>query len=259
MQIIIPMTGYGSRFVAAGYKDLKPFIKIQGKPIIQWMIEGMYPGEENILFVCRKEHLETIPGMREKLIEIAPTSEIFEIDDWIKKGPVFDVLRASEMINDTEPVIINYCDFYMSWNWEAFKKQLAERNPDGCVPCYTGFHPHLMVPKNFYASCLTDEDDNLIEIREKYSFEADKTKAKHSPGNYYFKNGAYLKKYCQALVDSGEVLNGEYYASMPYNFMVKDGLKVWIPTNIDYFCQWGTPEDMKESVYWINLMKEMKR
>ena len=259
MQIIIPMTGYGSRFVAAGYKDLKPFIKIQGKPIIQWMIEGMYPGEENIIFVCRKEHLETIPGMREELIEIAPTSEIFEIDDWIKKGPVFDVLRASEMINDTEPVIINYCDFYMSWNWEAFKKQLVERNPDGCVPCYTGFHPHLMVPKNFYASCLTDEDDNLIEIREKYSFEADKTKAKHSPGNYYFKNGAYLKKYCQALVDSGEVLNGEYYASMPYNFMVKDGLTVWVPTNIDYFCQWGTPEDMKESVYWINLMKEMKR
>lgn len=259
MQIIIPMTGYGSRFVAAGYKDLKPFIKIQGRPIIQWIIEGMYPGEENIIFVCRKEHLETIPGMREELIEIAPTSEIFEIDDWIKKGPVFDVLRASEMINDTEPVIINYCDFYMSWNWEAFKKQLVERNPDGCVPCYTGFHPHLMVPKNFYASCLTDEDDNLIEIREKYSFEADKTKAKHSPGNYYFKNGAYLKKYCQALVDSGEVLNGEYYASMPYNFMVKDGLTVWVPTNIDYFCQWGTPEDMKESVYWINLMKEMKR
>ena len=31
MQIIIPMTGYGSRFVAAGYKELKPFIKIQGK------------------------------------------------------------------------------------------------------------------------------------------------------------------------------------------------------------------------------------
>lgn len=259
MQIIIPMTGYGSRFVAAGYKDLKPFIKIQGKPIIQWIIEGMYPGEENILFVCRKEHLDTILGMREKLYEIAPTARIFEIDDWVKKGPVFDVLRASEEIDDEEPAIINYCDFYMSWDWQNFKKEVAERNPDGCVPCYTGFHPHLMVPKNFYASCLTDEEDNLIEIREKYSFEKDKTKAKHSPGNYYFKNGAYLKKYCQALVDSGEVLNGEYYASMPYNFMVKDGLKVWIPTNIDYFCQWGTPEDMKESVYWINMMKDMKR
>lgn len=259
MQIIIPMTGYGSRFVAAGYKELKPFIKIQGKPIIQWIIEGIYPGEKNILFVCRKEHLDTIPEMRETLLEIAPTARIYEIDDWVKKGPVYDVLRASDEIDDDEPAIINYCDFYMSWDWEKFKEQLAERDPDGCVPCYTDFHPHLMIPKNFYASCLTDEDDNLIEIREKHSFEKDKIKAKHSPGNYYFKNGAYLKKYCQALVDSGEVLNGEYYASMPYNFMVKDGLKVWIPTNVEYFCQWGTPEDMKESVYWIDMMKEMKR
>ena len=56
MQIIIPMTGYGSRFVAAGYKDLKPFIKIAGKPIIEWIVKYMYPEEENFIFVCRKEH-----------------------------------------------------------------------------------------------------------------------------------------------------------------------------------------------------------
>ncbi len=259
MQIIIPMTGYGSRFAAVGYKDLKPFIKVNNKPIIQWIVDGIYPGEENILFVCRKEHLDHIPEMEENLRKTAPTSKIFAIDDWVKKGPVYDVLRASDVIDDEEAAIINYCDFYMSWNWAEFKKKLEERDPDGCVPCYTGFHPHLMVPENYYASCLTDENDNLIEIREKYSFEQDKTRAKHSPGCYYFKNGKYLKKYCQTLVDSGEELNGEYYASMPYNFMVRDGLKVWVPADIDYFCQWGTPEDMAEYNYWINIMEKMVR
>ena len=94
MQIIIPMTGYGSRFVAAGYKDLKPFIQVQGKPIIQWIVEGMYPNEKNILFVCRKEHLDSIAGLEKRLKKIAPTARIFAIDDWVKKGPVFDVLRA---------------------------------------------------------------------------------------------------------------------------------------------------------------------
>ena len=44
---------------------------------------------------------------------------------------------------------------------------------------------------------------------------------------------------------------------MTYNFMVADGLKVWIPTDIEYFCQWGTPEDLEESLYWIDLMKEI--
>ncbi|MBO6138250.1 MAG: NTP transferase domain-containing protein [Lachnospiraceae bacterium] len=256
MKIIIPMTGYGTRFVEAGYKTLKPFIEVEGKPMLWWIVKGMYPSEKDFLFVCRKEHLVTYDWMEGALKELAPEGKIYAIEDWVKKGPVYDVLRASEAIDDEEPCVINYCDFYMTWDWEKLKKGLKERDCDGCVPCYTGFHPHLMVKKNLYASCLTDENDDLIEIREKYSFEEDKTKAKHSPGTYYFKTGAYLKKYCQMLVDSGEDIKGEYYASMPYNFMVRDGKKVWIPTDIDYFCQWGTPEDMADSVYWLNVMKK---
>lgn len=259
MQIIIPMTGYGSRFVAAGYKNLKPFIEVLGRPIIEWIVRGMYPGEKNILFVCRKEHLDTIPGMQEKLLELCPGAEVFAVDPWIKKGPVYDVLRAAQQIDDKEPAIINYCDFYMSWDWERFKQDVAGRGCEGCIPCYTGFHPNLLPEINVYASCRTDEQDNLLEIREKYSFESDKTKAKHSPGVYYYKSGALLKKYCQRLVDSGQDLNGEYYASLPYNFMVQDGLKVWVPTNVEYFCQWGTPEDMQEFVYWTEMIRSIRK
>ncbi|MBP3196008.1 MAG: capsular biosynthesis protein, partial [Butyrivibrio sp.] len=94
-----------------------------------------------------------------------------------------------------------------------------------------------------------------IEIREKYSFEADKKKAKHSPGVYYFKSGAIMKKYFQALVNAGDDLNGEYYASLPYNYMVKDGLKVWVPTNVDKFCQWGTPEDLADYLFWTECTR----
>ena len=258
MQIIIPMTGYGSRFVAAGYKELKPFIKVMNKPIIEWIVKGMYPQEKNFIFVCRREHIESVVGMKETLLDICPTAKIFMIEDWVKKGPVYDVLKASEYIMDDEPVIINYCDFYMSWDWREFKKKVIERGCEGCVPCYTGFHPHLLPEKNLYASCLTDSNDNLIEIREKFSFEQDKTKAKHSPGTYYFKNGWLLKKYCQKLVNSGQTINGEYYASLPYNFMVEDGLKVWIPSDIQYFCQWGTPEDMEDFNYWIDTIRGAK-
>lgn len=258
-QIIIPMTGYGSRFVAAGYKELKPFIPVLGKTIIEWIVKEMYPGEMDFIFVCRKEHIDNIPEMKSFLQRIAPESQIVEIQDWVKKGPVFDVLRASELIDNDRPAIINYCDFYMSWDWKEFKEAVRDRGCDGCVPCYTGFHPHLIPEKNLYASCKTDENNDLVEIREKYSFEENKFKAKHSPGVYYFKSGALMKKYCQRLVDSGETLNGEYYASLPYNFMVHDGLKVWIPTNVKYFCQWGTPEDMQEFEFWINMLKGGKQ
>ncbi len=256
MKIIIPMTGYGSRFVAAGYKELKPFIEVQGKPIIEWIVKGMYPGENDFLFVCRKEHLDTIPDMEKRLKAIAPDAHIVAIDDWIKKGPVYDVLRASDSIPDDEPCIINYCDFYMDWDYESFCKDVISNGCDGCIPCYSGFHPHLMIEKNLYASCRVDENENLIEIREKYSFEEDKTKARHSPGVYYFRTGATMKKYCSMLVESDQAINGEYYASLPYNFMVKDGLRVWVPVNAEKFCQWGTPEDMADYLFWTNYVKE---
>lgn len=58
MQIIIPMTGEGSRFVRAGYSRLKPFIKIHGSPMIKWVV-SMFPGaEKNITFICRKEQAD---------------------------------------------------------------------------------------------------------------------------------------------------------------------------------------------------------
>lgn len=255
MQIIIPMTGFGSRFVAAGYQELKPFIVVQGKPIIQWIVEGMYPGEEDILFICRQEHLDSMKDMESRLKAVSPTARIFAVRDWVKKGPVYDVLRAAGEISDNDACIINYCDFYMLWDWQAFKENVAERGCEGCIPCYTGFHPHLIPKDNFYASCLTDEQDHLIEIREKYSFEQEKTKAKHSPGVYYFKTGTMLKQYCRELINHEETINGEFYASLPFNYMVKDGLKVWVPTNVEQFCQWGTPEDLKEYLFWTKMVR----
>ncbi len=259
MQLIIPMTGYGSRFVAMGYKQLKPFILVQGKPIIEWIIKGMYASEKNVMFVCRKKHLEDNKNMRDTLLELVPTGKIFEIEDWVKKGPVYDVLRASKFINDEEPCIINYCDFFMNWDYEKFLEEVKKQDCDGAIPCYTGFHPHLIPIKNLYASCLTDRDDNLIEIREKYSFSIDKTQAKHSPGVYYFKSGNLLKKYCNRLIENDETINGEYYASLPYNYMVQDGLKVWVPTNVEQFCQWGTPEDLEEYLFWTETIRRYKK
>lgn len=263
MNVIIPMTGYGSRFVAAGYQELKPFIRVMGRPVIEWIVKDMYPADVNIIFVCRGEHLMKDASMRERLLLLAPEAKIVSIEDWEKKGPVYDVLRgyrellAQQAIDAQEPCIINYCDFYMQWDYAAFAQEAAERGCDGAVPCYSGFHPNLLPEKNYYASCLTDAQDDLIEIREKYSFEKDKTKAKHSPGVYYFASGAVMEKYCQILTEHEEcAINGEYYASLPYNFMVQDGLKVWVPVNVEYFCQWGTPEDMQEFVYWTDLIRK---
>ena len=50
------MSGFGERFRRAGYSVPKPLIEVDGKPIIQYVV-NMFPGETNFSFVCNEDHL----------------------------------------------------------------------------------------------------------------------------------------------------------------------------------------------------------
>jgi hypothetical protein len=94
----------------------------------------------------------------------------------------------------------------------------------------------------------------MEEIREKHSFTADKGQSPQSPGTYYFKDGRTMKKYFRRMIDEGLSLNGEYYASLVYNLLKRDGLDVLIYDRIPHFCQWGTPKDLREYEFWTELL-----
>ena len=247
LQLVIPMSGLGSRFVSHGYNVLKPLIEVHQHPMIEWVLR-MYPGINDPLFICRKDHLETTE-MQKILKTVKPNGKIVGISGE-KLGPVGALISAFSSIHDDTPVLVTYCDYYMVWDFLLFLQFIEEHDYDGIIPCYTGFHPHLIPKKNLYASCRVNSFNDLLEIREKFSFEPDKSKALHSPGVYYFKSGKLLKHYCRKLVENGDSLDGEYYVSLVYNRMVADGLRIGVPTNVEQFCQWGTPKDLAEYLYW---------
>mgnify|MGYP001189532338 FL=1 len=259
MQIIIPMTGNGSRFVNAGYKRLKPFIKVHEIPMIHWVVK-MFPGDEDkILFLCRDTHIQKQKYMTKELRNAAPRSKIIKINKWEKLGPVSDVLKAAEYIDDSKPILVSYCDFFAGWNYKKFKYFLQKHDPDGAIPCYTGFHPHLIHKSNLYATCETNQNFQLKKIREKFQLNKDKFQDLQSPGLYYFKNGKLLKKYCKKLMNTKNSINGEYYMSLPFNAMVNDKLNILCPPIVKYFCQWGTPKDFEEYNYWLSIVKNLSK
>lgn len=247
MQIIIPLSGSGQRFAHAGYTMPKPLIEVQGKQMIEYVVD-LFPGEHDFIFICREDHLRET-SLEKVLMKKAPFGRIVSIAPH-KLGPVHAVLQAEAMIRDNEPSVVNYCDFFMHWNYAHFKKTVLQSGCAGSIPCYTGFHPHLLKPENVYAGCRADEQLHLTEIREKYSFETDKTAGYHSAGTYYFKSGGLIKKYFHELVNRNLSLNGEFYVSMVYQLMLEDALPVDVYDQLTHFCQWGTPEDLQEYLWW---------
>lgn len=257
MHIVIPMSGIGNRFVEAGYKDPKPLIVIDGKPIIEHVCD-LFPNENKFTFICNSKHLSET-NMREVLLGIKPNSNVIEIPNH-KKGPVFAVSLVEDLIDDDEEVIINYCDFGAYWDYEDFLKHTRDRNADGAVPAYKRFHPHMLGSTNY--AFMRDDDQWMLEIKEKEPFTDNRMNEYASDGTYYFKKGSYVKKYFNELMEKDINLKGEYYVSLIYNLLVKDGLKVSI-YDVQHMLQWGTPQDVEEyniwSKYFRNIIGEKEK
>jgi NDP-sugar pyrophosphorylase family protein len=250
MHIIIPMSGIGKRFIDAGYKDPKPLIVVDGKPIIEHVCD-LFPGESKFTFICNSKHLvET--NMKEILLGIKPNANIVEIPNH-KLGPVYAVLFVEDLIEDDEEVIVNYCDFGTYWDYEDFLKHTRSRDADGAIPSYKGFHPHMLGSTNY--AFMRDDKQMMLEIKEKEPFTDNRMNEYASNGTYYFKKGSYVKKYFKELMEKNINLKGEFYVSLIYNLLIEDGLKVSI-YEIQHMLQWGTPQDLEEYNTWSKYFKD---
>lgn len=245
------MTGIGQRFLDKGYKTPKPLIEVDGKPIIEHVV-NLFPNETDFIFICNSTHLKET-NLANVLMEIAPNGEIIEIPPH-KSGPVFAVYQIKDLIDDDEEVIVNYCDFGTYWDYNDFLKHTRERNADGAIPSYKGFHPHMLGKINY--AFMRDDKQWMLEIREKQPFTSNRMNEYASNGTYYFKKGSYIKKYFKQLMDEDINLNREYYVSMVYNLLVQDGLKVSI-YEIQHMQQWGTPIELEEYNEWSEYFKSL--
>ena len=247
MQVVIPLSGQGSRFQRAGYSQLKPLIEVESMPMIEHVMR-MFPGETDFLFICGTDALETIPELRPTLQRLAPKGQIVGIAPH-KRGPVWAALQASEWIKDDQPIVLNYTDFSVGWDFADFKATMERENPAGCVTAYRGFHPHSLGP-NLYAYLRHDEASmTMLEIQEKHCFTDNRLEEFASSGTYYFRSGALLKATFNEAVERDLSTNGEFYASMPFNLLVEKNEPVRV-YELEHFLQWGTPEDLEEYLAW---------
>lgn len=241
MNIIIPATGIGKRFKEAGYKELKPFIKVmKDKVILDYVIECFDTQKDVFYFIiqeCEKNKFEDFLLSR----KINAKTIVYKGE---KLGPAGSLYGVASQLQDMldEEVVISYCDFGQEWNYKDFL-QFTQENPDAqaIIPCYTGYHPHLLPLENVYAACkVYDNTYKVYEVIEKYNSK-NKFEEYYSSGIYYFRTLKLAIEAIKKQIEAQDMVSGEYYVSVTNNYLEN----VLCYPFIEKFYQFGTPKDFE--------------
>ena len=249
MKIVIPMAGTGNRFVEKGYTDPKPLIKVNGKRIIEYILDMFDKKNDEFVFICNDVHLKTTE-MESILRSLVKNAKVVSMPQH-KFGPVYTVQQVYDLIDDDEEVIVSYCDNPHLWDRKDFEKAMEKGKFDGCVLTHTGFHPHTLAHTKM--AFVKGNDNILEEIKEKECYTDNPLNEHASTGVYYFRKGSYIKKYFDQAVKENLNYKGEFYVTLVYNLLVRDGLKVGY-YDTPFVTVFGTPEEVENFEAWVTIL-----
>ena len=224
------MAGEGSRFKAEGYTFPKPLIDVNGKPMIQCVIENL-DFDANYIFLVRKEHLDTydIHGLLTIITNGRVT--VIEVDE-LTEGAACTALLAREFIDNDEELLIANSDQIIEYSPENFNLLRKFSKFDGLCFSFNAVHPKWSFIK-------TNARGIAIEVAEKKPISNIAT-----CGIYYYRKGSDFVKYADRMIDNDMRVNGEFYICPVYNEFIKDG-KLLAPVFVHKMHGLGTPEDLK--------------
>mgnify|MGYP001410189131 FL=1 len=228
MNVLIPMAGRGSRFADVGYTFPKPLIEVNGKPMIQVVLENLNI-EANYTFVVRKEHYDKY-SLQYLLTLIAPGCNIVQVDE-LTEGSACTTLLAKEFIDNDDPLLLANSDQFMEWNSNECLYAFNADGIDGGILTFKATHPKWSYAK-------VGEDGFVSEVAEKKPISDDAT-----VGVYFWKKGSDYVKYAEQMIQKNIRTNGEFYICPAFNEAIADGKKFRIK-EVDRMWGIGTPEDL---------------
>ncbi len=229
LNVLIPMAGAGSRFQQAGYTFPKPLIEVEGKPMIQVVVDNLNI-DATFIYVVQKEHREKY-NLDTLLNLITPNCKIVEVDG-LTEGAACTTLLAKEHINSDAPLVMANSDQFLEWDSNEFMYKMIEQEVDGGIVTFHATHPKWSFAK-------VDEYGYVTEVAEKNPISDIAT-----VGVYYWAKGSDYVKYAEQMIKNNIRTNNEFYTCPVFNEAIGDGKKI---KTFDIEKMWGlgTPEDLK--------------
>ena len=237
LHIIMPMAGEGSRFLKEGWTTPKPLILLQDKPLFMHAINSVKLDSIKMKysFILRSEHIRNYQ-LDDSIRAILPEANIFSVNN-TTRGAVETCLVAEEAIADDDAVIVMDCDLeFKSKNFEAvIREALTQPATTAIGGALVSFSSDS--PKYSYAE--VDEKGVVVRTAEKEVI------SNHALcGAYFFSSGKRFKYVAHELLNEPEFKKPEFYVSLLYNYLLRDGETVLLSEMEEYY-SYGTPEELK--------------
>jgi len=236
LNVLVPMAGAGSRFAQQGYTFPKPLIEVNGKPMIQVVVENLNI-EAHYIFIVQQDHYDKY-NLKYLLNLIAPGCDIVQVNG-ITEGAACSTLLAKEYINNDYPLVMANSDQYVEWNSNECMYAFTADEIDGGILTFEATHPKWSYAK-------TGADGFVSEVAEKKVISNEAT-----VGIYYWKKGSDYVKYAESMIEKNIRVNNEFYVCPVFNEAIEDGKKIKVK-RIDGMWGIGTPEDLE------NFLKNYK-
>lgn len=233
INIVIPMAGEGSRFKNAGFEKPKPFIDVNGKPMISRVIENLNVPNARFILIARSEHLKSEPETVE-FLEKSHNCNFITVDK-LTEGMVCTVLFARKFINNDTPLLLANSDQLVEVNISKFIDDCLSRKLDGSIMTFKDKEKN---PKWSFAKL---DDSGLVEkVKEKEAISENAT-----VGIYFYSKGKDFVDSSLDMIINNDRTNNEFYTCPTYNYAIKNNKKIGI-YNVDQnrMHGLGTPADL---------------
>ena len=229
LNVLVPMAGAGSRFAQQGYTFPKPLIEVNGKPMIQVVVENLNI-EAHYIFIVQQEHYEKY-NLKYLLNLIAPGCDIVQVNG-VTEGAACSTLLAKEYINNDSPLVMANSDQYVEWNSNECMYAFTADEIDGGILTFEATHPK-------WSYARVGGDGFVSEVAEKKVISNEAT-----VGVYYWKKGSDYVKYAEQMIEKNIRVNNEFYVCPVFNEAISDNKKIKVK-RVENMWGIGTPEDLE--------------
>jgi capsule biosynthesis phosphatase len=230
MNIIIPIGGIGERFKKNGYILPKPFININGTPMLKYVVNSIKLQPDDKLIIIYNKELNNYD-----ITNIIPNTAITYELGYYTSGAVETLLAFLSNYDITKlhpKTLICDCDTFYDIDIIALCKKVS----NNAVVC---FQDNKMLP--IYSYIRINDDNIITEIKEKQPISN-----LANTGAYFFSSVQTLFEYCNKVIQQNHKYNNEYYTSCTIDLMLRDN-HIFNPIIIkpnDFNCV-GTPQQLK--------------